>query len=150
MRATYGAEFDRQWECPVGVTPQAHVQNLMDTWGRALAQLQQNPSAIAYGLDNLPPDRPPNLLQFKSICNRRPDRPLPALDAPRADPARVQQVIAGIRTPRQERDPLETLRELAASDARDGTFRGRKVTLAQRQTYRQALGMSKPSQETNP
>jgi len=142
MRATYGAAFDRQWECPAGVAPEAHVQNLMATWGRGLAQLQQNPQAIAYGLDNLP-EHPPNLPQFRALCNRRPDRPAPALDAPKADPVRVQQAIAGIDRRLPSRDPLQTLRELAESDARDGTYKGRKVTIAQRQTYRQALGMDR-------
>lgn len=142
MRATYGAAFDRQWECPAGVAPEAHVQNLMATWGRGLAQLQQNPKAIAYGLDNLP-EHPPNLPQFRALCNRRPDKPQQALPAPKADPARVQQALAGIGRGQSARDPLQTLRELAESDARDGTYKGRKVTLAQRQTYRQALGMDR-------
>lgn len=142
MRSTYGAAFDRQWECPVGTTPEAHVQNLMAVWGRGLAQLQQNPQAIAYGLDNLPEDFPPNLLQFRAICNRRPDPKLPALEAPRAAPEKVREMVSKlIKTP-GETDLLDWARALHAADQKDGTFNGRPITLAQRQTYKQALRLN--------
>ena len=157
MRATYGAAFDRQWECPAGVTPQAHVQTLMETWGRGLAQLQQNPSAIAYGLDNLPADHPPNLLQFRALCNRRPgpsrsDREeaekQKALPSPKPDPKRVQQVLAGITRPSEHKDPLAWAKRLQRLDTenRGRMEDGRPITLAQRQTYRVALGLDRMEQ----
>jgi hypothetical protein len=142
MRATYGAAFDRMWAAPPGADPVQHAQTTIAHWAKELGRFQSNPQALSYALDHLPPN-PPNLIEFRALCNRRPDLPPPALDAPRPNPARVQQVIAGIRRPVESRDPLETLRALAESDARDGTYNGKPVTLAQRQTYRQALRMDR-------
>lgn len=67
MRATYGAAFDRQWQCPEGEDPVRHVASLKAHWGRELSRYQQNPDAIRYALENLPkypqPDRVPRDLQ---------------------------------------------------------------------------------------
>lgn len=95
MRATYGATFDRQWECPAGSDPVEHVRGLKAFWGRELSRLQQNPAAIRYGLENLP-TFPPNLIEFRALCNRRPEQNLPALPAPPADPKRVADALAKI------------------------------------------------------
>lgn len=141
MRATYGAALDRMWATPPGADPAQHAQQLMAHWAKALGRYQSNPQAISHALDHLPP-HPPNLVEFQALCNRRPDVPdLAALSGPKADPARVQQVLEGLDRRPAGRDPQQTLRELAASDAKDGTYRGKPVTLAQRKTYRQALGM---------
>jgi hypothetical protein len=149
MRATYGAAFDRQWECPVGVTPEAHVQSLMEVWGRGLAQFQQNPNAIAFGLDNLPEDFPPNLPQFRALCNRRPDMPHIALNRPKADPERVAREITKIRANFRPGDCLDPLRALHDRDVNHGGImaNGKPITLAQRQTYRQALKLDRPESE---
>jgi hypothetical protein len=72
MRAFYGAQFDRQWECPQGIDQGDFVAQLMRTWGRELAAYRQAPHALQYALHNLP-EHPPNLVQFKALCNRRPD-----------------------------------------------------------------------------
>ena len=120
----------------------------METWGRGLAQLQQNPSAIAYGLDNLPADHPPNLLQFKALCNRRPEPRPVALPSPKPDPKRVQQVLAGITRPSEHKDPLAWAKRLQRLDTENhGRMEdGRPITLAQRQTYRVALGLDRMEQ----
>jgi hypothetical protein len=147
MAANYGARWPRQFPvppCPPGADPAKHAHDhivgVQAVWAKRLGHLQSNPDAVRYALDHLPDD-PPTLPQFVALCGRRPDKPLPSLPAPKPDPVRVQQALEGIRRPAEPSDPLKTLRELAEADARDGTFRGQKVTLAQRQTYRQALGM---------
>lgn len=142
MRGTYGAAFDRMWATPQGADPAQHAQTLMAHWAKELGRYTSNPQAITYALEHLPAN-PPNLIEFKALCNRRPDKPAPQLEAPKADPVRVQRIIAGIDRSKPQRDPLQPLRELAESDARDGTYKGRKVTLAQRQTYRKALRMDR-------
>jgi hypothetical protein len=153
MAANYPGQWQRQFPvppCPPGADAAKHahdhIAGIQAVWAKRLGHLQSNPAALRYALDNLP-SHPPSLPEFVALCNRRPDLPAPALDAPRPNPQRVQQVIAGIRRPLESRDPLETLRELAASDARDGTYKGRPVTLAQRQTYRQALRMDRHGAE---
>lgn len=148
LRANYGARWDRLYPVPP-LPPGAdaaqhaldHIESVQRIWAKKLGRFQSNPNAIRYALDHLPPD-PPDLPKFEALCNRRPDKPAPALEAPKADPIRVQRTLAGIDRRQPSRDPLQTLRELAESDARDGTYKGRKVTLAQRQTYRQALRMN--------
>lgn len=97
MRATYGAAFDRQWECPPGVDPAQHVAELKAVWGRELRGFQQNPKAIAHGLDNLPTDHPPNLLQFVAICRRAPQFAPKELPPPKASQAVIAQVLEAVR-----------------------------------------------------
>lgn len=149
LRANYGARWDRMYPVPPvppGTDPAQHaiehIASVQRIWAKKLGRFQGNPNAIRFALDNLPAD-PPDLPKFESMCNRRPDKPAPQLEAPKADPVRVQRVIAGIDRSKPQRDPLQPLRELAESDARDGTYKGRKVTLAQRQTYRKALRMDR-------
>lgn len=86
MRATYGASFDRQWQCPSGEDQEAHYAGLKAHWAKSLAGLVRHPQAIRYALDNLPP-HPPNLPEFKALCNRSPEVTQPMLPAPKADPA---------------------------------------------------------------
>lgn len=150
LRANYGARWDRTFPvppCPPGVDPAQHahdhVQSIQAVWAKRLGHLQANPKAIRFALDNLPED-PPTLPEFIALCNRRPDPKPAALPAPAPDKAKAAEAIAMVREAfARNGDHLDTLRELAESDARDGTYRGRKVTLAQRQTYRQALGMDR-------
>ena len=113
MRATYGAAFDRQWECPAGVDPVKFGSDLKAHWGRELRGFQQNPQAIGHALDHLP-EHPPNLVQFRALCTRRPDNAPPALPAPKADPARVAQIVGGIKRPDGWRDPKQWARDLLA------------------------------------
>lgn len=93
MRATYGAAFDRQWECPAGVDPVKHAQGMKAFWARELGPLQREPEALRYALDNLP-DQPPNLVQFKAICNRSPAPAFKALPAPDFDRERATDALA--------------------------------------------------------
>lgn len=112
-------------------------------WAEHLAGLQARPKAIKYALENIG-GKPPTVDDFKALCNRAPEYGVPKLDAPKADQKVVERASAMAKDAlKPSADHLETLRELANSDARDGTFKGRKVTMAQRQTYRQALGLDR-------
>jgi hypothetical protein len=52
---------------------------------------------VIWAMDHLPPEGIPNLLQFKALCQRRPEPALLALKGPPADPARVVAVIAELQ-----------------------------------------------------
>ena len=104
MRATYGAAFDRQWQCPEGEDPVRHVASLKEHWGCELSRYQQNPDAIRYALENLP-KYPPNLIEFREICNRRPDPPMPQLPAPKPDPQRVAAALAPLAEVKAKAEP---------------------------------------------
>lgn len=143
MRATYGAAFDRQWECPAGIDPVKHVNTLKAHWGRELARFQQNPAAIQYGLEHLPP-HPPNLVEFRAACTRRPTYVQAQLAAPTPDPARVAKIVGGIARP-APRDPKAWAHALQAREER-----GEKLTLAQRDMWREALGVPAVATEEQP
>lgn len=138
MRATYGAAFDRQWQCPAGVDPVDHVREVMGTWARGLSRFQQAPDAIRYALDNLPAN-PPNLIEFRLMCNRRPDQPVPALPAPKPDPARVAAELARMRvvvTDEQYAGPKGWAYRLRVREQA-----GLRLGICQRWFWRAALGV---------
>ena len=93
MRATYGSAFDRMWSAPSGSDPVEHVKGLMFHWAKELGVYSSNSDAIAYALGNLP-DLPPNLMQFKALCNRRPEPKRPALPAPDVNKEAAAKAIA--------------------------------------------------------
>lgn len=133
MRATYGAAFDRQWQCPAGTDPADHVAAMLSHWGRELRAYQQNPSAISYALDNLP-EHPPNLVEFKAMCRRRPETGAPMLAAPRVPPQRMLEAVAAIARPVQRADPKAWARDFEERESR-----GEQLTVAQRTAWRLAL-----------
>lgn len=65
LTLVYGHQFLGRWS---GLDLNA----VKDDWGRELAGLERNAAAIGYALENLPAGDPPNVLQFRAICNRRP------------------------------------------------------------------------------
>lgn len=87
LTVRYGRDFVNRYE---GV-PLAEVK---DDWAKVLAGFDTWPSAIAYGLENLPPAKPPTAEEFRAICRKAPQvqKALPAPTIP-ADPERVQAVI---------------------------------------------------------
>jgi hypothetical protein len=44
------------------------LDDTFKTWAEDLASFKNHPQAIRYALEHLPVDYPPNLLQFKEIC----------------------------------------------------------------------------------
>ena len=132
MRASYGAEFDRQWQCPEGVEPSRHVQEMKWHWGRELRGFQQSPNAIQFALDNLP-ERPPNLIQFKALCTRRPEVRRQALPSPKADPAMVEEIMSRLQRP-EGYDP-----KAWAYNLREREEAGEKLGVVQRRFWRDAI-----------
>lgn len=137
MRATYGAAFDRQWECPIGADPAKHVEGLKAHWARELGVYLQKHEAIGYALDNLPP-HPPNLIEFKAACNRLPTLAPKALPAPKADPERIGEALSRLKAVGSvasigNRDWAKVLR-----DREQRSKAG--LTQFQRDAWREALG----------
>lgn len=133
MRATYGASFDRQWQCPAGADPAEHAAEMIGHWGRELRGYQQSPSAIAHALDNLPAN-PPNLIEFKALCRHAPQYMAPALPAPKPNMEVAAQALKGVNV--EAFDPKEWAKDLKAREARDP----KGMTAAQRWMWREALG----------
>lgn len=132
MRATYGASFDRQWQCPAGADPAEHAAEMIGHWARELRGYLQSPEALAYALDHLP-SSPPNLIEFKALCRGAPKYARPALPAPKPDMAVAAEAMKGISV--KANDPRQWAHDLKAIEARGG-----KLTQAQRWMWREALG----------
>ena len=89
LTLVYGRDFLSRWE---GV----EIGSVKTDWAHELASLGDWPEAIAYGLANLPVERPPTALQFRQICRSAPPKASTALPEPavKADPARVAAELA--------------------------------------------------------
>lgn len=109
LSRTYGREFLSRWD---GL-PLAEVK---DDWAHELAGFANWPEAIKYGLENMPPDRAPTVLQFRDICRKAPAKAVKALPAPVADPDRVKAEIAKLaqRNPMGKQDPKDWARRILA------------------------------------
>lgn len=89
LAATYGAEWDRS----MGTAPLSDVKTV---WAEAIGGFTQSTDAkraILWALDNLP-ERCPNAIQFRNLCRQAPAVVKTALEAPKADPARVAEAMA--------------------------------------------------------
>lgn len=92
----YGRDFLSRWE---GID----ISEVKADWTRELGGLLNTPAAIRHGLDRLPADRPPNVLQFRALCIGAPgDRvaqplALVAPISPPADKERVRSMLQKVR-----------------------------------------------------
>lgn len=87
LTLTYGQSFLRRWA-------DMDLNAVKSDWAHELAGFEAHPKAIAWALQNLPPDSPPTVLQFKFLARRAPPDELPRLEAPKADPDRVAEELA--------------------------------------------------------
>lgn len=153
LRATYGAAFDRQWAPPAGCSPEesaGYAEAVKAHWAHDLAGYIKAPNAIAYALDNLP-ENPPNLIQFKALCQRRPEAAALALPAPKANPARVAAELARMRSAVGVRGPIQWAYDLQEREAgeTDETPPRVRMTPFQRQCWREALASSAADEVTH-
>lgn len=70
----YGREFLARWDS-CGVP----LDEVKADWAKELGGFLNHPEALAYGLENVPRDRPPTVLQFREICRKAPVKAAPAL-----------------------------------------------------------------------
>lgn len=94
LSLTYGRAFMAQYE---GLEPAA----VKADWAHELAGFQRSPEALRYALQNLPADRPPNVLQFRAMCRRMPPPAVKALPAPQMDEeakAKVRCMLQELRS----------------------------------------------------
>ena len=133
LTVTYGQGFLRQYD---GVDLEAVKAN----WGHELGCFQQNPQAIARGLEHLPADRAPTVLQFRELCKSQTEYTALALPAPApADPI-APEVIAATKAAFQRKDERGWKDWAHALKRRHES--GEKLSRFQVQCYREALGIS--------
>ena len=129
LTLVYGQAFLRQWE---GIP----IEEVKNEWAEELTGFQQSPHSIRHGLENVNPDRPPNVLQFKALCIKAPVQAKPALPGPKADPARVAQAVAKVHQ-LQTQGPKSWAQRLQERESQ-----GAKLSGAQRTMWREALGVA--------
>jgi hypothetical protein len=129
MAVTYGNAWVRMWE---GVD----VDAVKADWASSLGFYFGRPSAIAWGLEHLPADKPPTVLQFRELCRSMPDEPPKRIETSKAaDPAKVAEAMKRLRKSSVQRT---SAREWAyALKARDEA--GERLSILQREMYRDAL-----------
>lgn len=96
----YGVTFTRQWA-------DLDIDAVKAEWAQVLGGFSFRPEAIAYALENLPLDRPPNPMQFRALCNAglrdEAARALPAPHTP-ADPERVKELVSRVGSAVEQSD----------------------------------------------
>jgi hypothetical protein len=126
MLITYGAKWARLWE---GVD----IAAVKADWGVQLGGF--DPEAIFYALRYLPTEHPPTVLQFRDLCRKAPVMAtVPKLEAPKADPKRVKELLARMVDTAQGRGRLDWAYELQSREQS-----GEILTPAQRLAWRDAL-----------
>ena len=99
----YGRDFLNRWE---GMP----IADVKTDWGDVLNGFADDGKSIGWALDNLPDSRPPTAQDFRAICRRAPTPHLPRLEAPKANPVVVAQVLGGLRQPAPRVDGREWAR----------------------------------------
>lgn len=117
--------------------------DLWQDWAEQLAGL--TPESIAYAIQHLPDDAPPNAAQFAAIARRCPQMAAPKLEAPASNnPALREAAKAAVKEQTGDgRDWARKLRDKeAAQKANHREVMARDcLTLAQRAAWREALGV---------
>lgn len=136
MSATYGAEWDRS----LGHTPIADVKTV---WAHELEPYKSSLHRIAWALENLP-ERCPNVITFKKLCQQAPSPDVVSLPAPQTDPAKVAAELAKLANIRSEKASsydfkgwAKRLKALHES--------GHNLNANQIRCYRNALGLNRPA-----
>lgn len=101
----YGRDFTGRWE---GM----NICDIKTDWSHELSGYENRPKAIAWALQNLPAGKPPTVLEFRKLCNTLPQEATVFLDAPKADPARVAEVLAKLSDAPAKTDGREWARRI--------------------------------------
>lgn len=102
----YGRAFLDRWK-------DLDIEAVKSDWAHELDGMERWPGSIKFALENLP-EKPPTVLEFRSICRRAPAAPLPQIEAPRADPARVKAALAGLGPAPEKIDGRDWARRILA------------------------------------
>lgn len=88
LAVRYGRSFLAQYD---GI----ELDAVKADWAQCLGRF--GPDAIRHALDHMSPDRPPNVAQFRALCNSAPPPPLKRLPPPQATPEdreKVRRILA--------------------------------------------------------
>jgi hypothetical protein len=128
LAVRYGAKWLRLWE---GLD----MAVVKADWAEVLDGFESHPESLGYALRYLPTDHPPTALQFRDLCRKAPVMAtVPKLEAPKADPKRVKELLARMVDTAQGRGRLDWAYDLQSREQS-----GEILTPAQRMAWRDAL-----------
>lgn len=130
LTLNFGNEFLNRWK---GID----IDVVKADWAHELRGLQQNPKAIAFGLEHCLEGKPPTVSEFRAMCIRIPSQNL-LIPSPPADPELVEKEIKKMERSRRisEADCKAWAHRLKARDEA-----GDPININQRRCYRNALGL---------
>lgn len=137
LTLAYGLRFTQQWD---GLNPE-HVKA---SWRKEMQGITSR--GIAYALQHLPGDYPPNAMQFRALCVAAPQRNDPVqalLQGPPPTAAMVERVRAAAMVLSKPKDPRAWALLLKAREER-----GERLSRMQREAWRTSLNrMAEPSKD---
>lgn len=129
LTMVYGHHFIGRWS---GLD----LNKVKSDWGHELSGFEDHGDAIKFALQNLPPDHPPTVLQFREMCRRAPQKQMDSLPAPSPNPeiaaAALQEAAKAIN---KTHDALHPIRKLMWREIEGD----KRLTKAQREFWRIAL-----------
>ncbi len=133
----YGQSFLRRWS-------DIDLNAVKSDWAHELAGFAQHPRAIAWALQNLPPERPPTVLEFRALARKTPADDKPQIEAPAADPSRIAAELAKLAPVlrrREVKDDKEWARRIIAREAAGDPVRPICLRFAREALDRRNLGL---------
>lgn len=133
LRLTFGAEWDRKWAS--GQVSERGTDVGIDMakmhWANELAGFNAQRYRLRYALRNAKRStRPPNLAEFRALCNAAPPPPSPYVALPKPEERRVAREViaqAGGSITRERADPLQWAREPRSAVAMAALVRGARA-----------------------
>lgn len=89
LTLVYGQAFLGRWR-------DIDLGAVKSDWCHELAGLESSPGRIAHALAHLP-DKPPTVIEFRTLCRSAPAPDVPRLPEPQADPERVAHELSKLR-----------------------------------------------------
>lgn len=83
LTLTYGQAFLRRWQ-------DIDMGAVKSDWAHELAGFAQHPRAIAWALDNLNPEKPPTVLEFRAMARKAPAETVPRIEHSPAGRERIE------------------------------------------------------------
>lgn len=125
LSVRYGQAFLRKWD---GLD----MKVVKADWAEELAGFSEHGNSIAWALQNLPAEKPPNVGEFRAIANRAPAPNVPRLErSPAEVPAEIRGKIDAIVKPAKGKDYRAWAKVLMARhEAGDKTLTKAQIDMA--------------------
>jgi len=87
LTLTYGQAFLRRWQ-------DIDLNAVKSDWSHELSGFERFPKSIAWALQNLPPEKPPTVLEFRNIARKAPEEEQPRIEPSAAGKERIAAELA--------------------------------------------------------